>query len=81
MSYNSMHIIIYSKSIVTVYICVCVCMYVYTLNCKYTYAYDIPTYMLVFLVSNPMILSALHLKTSPSSASVIVIVETFPPDG
>ena len=56
-------------------------MYVYTLNCKYTYAYDIPTYILVFLVSNPMILSALHLKTSPSSASVIVIVETFPPDG
>ena len=34
--------------------------------------------MVVFSVSNPMILSALHLKTSPLLASVILIVETFP---
>ena len=36
------------------------------------------TCMVVFSVPNPMILSALHLKTSPLLASVIVIVETFP---
>ena len=36
------------------------------------------TYIVEFLVSNPMMLSALHLKTSPLLASVIVIVETFP---
>ena len=34
--------------------------------------------MVVLSVSNPMILSVLHLKTSPLLASVIVIVETFP---
>ena len=40
------------------------------------------TYMVVFSVSNPMILSALHLKTSPLRTSVIVIVvEVFPPVG
>ena len=32
----------------------------------------------VLSVSNPITLSALHLKTSPLLASVIVIVETFP---
>ena len=31
--------------------------------------------MVVFSVSNPAILSALHLKTSPSLASVIVIAD------
>ena len=36
------------------------------------------TYVIVFSVSNPSVLSALHLKTSPLLASVIVIVETFP---
>ena len=36
------------------------------------------TCMVVFAVSNPMILSPLQLKTSPLLASVIVIVETFP---
>ena len=36
------------------------------------------TYIVVFPVSNPMILSALHLKTSPLLASVIVMVEVFP---
>ena len=35
-------------------------------------------YMVVFSVSNPMILSALHCKISWSCASVMVIVETFP---
>ena len=34
--------------------------------------------MVVYSVSNPPILSALHLKTSSLLASVIVIVETFP---
>ena len=36
------------------------------------------TCMVVYSVSAPSILSALHLKTSPLLASVIVIVETFP---
>ena len=36
------------------------------------------TYMTVLSVSNPMLLSALHLKTSPFLASVIVILEIFP---
>ena len=34
--------------------------------------------MVVLSVSNPMILSDLHLKTSPLLASDIVIVETLP---
>ena len=34
--------------------------------------------MVVLSISKAMILSALHLKTSPLLASVIVIVETFP---
>ena len=34
--------------------------------------------MVVYSVSNPMTLPALHMKTSPLLASVIVIVETFP---
>ena len=34
--------------------------------------------MVVFLVSNPKILSALHSKTSPLLALVIVIVYTLP---
>ena len=36
------------------------------------------TYMIVLSLSNVMLFSALHLKTSPLLASVIVIVETFP---
>ena len=36
------------------------------------------TYIVDFSVSNPPILLASHLKTSPLLASVIVIVETFP---
>ena len=50
----------------------------------YIYVYQVHMYlpsstcMAVFSVPNPMILSALHLKTSPLLASVIVIVETFP---
>ena len=34
--------------------------------------------MVVFSVSNPSLLLALHVKTSLLLASVIVIVETFP---
>ena len=36
------------------------------------------TCTVVFAASNPMILSALHLKTSPLTASIIVMVEVFP---
>ena len=36
------------------------------------------TCTVVYSVSAPSILSALHLKTSPLLASVIVTVETFP---
>ena len=37
------------------------------------------TCIVVFLISNPMLFSALHSKTSPLLASVIVIVvEAFP---
>ena len=33
---------------------------------------------LVFSLSKPLILLALHVKTTPTFASVIVIAETFP---
>ena len=36
------------------------------------------TCTVLYSLSNPSILSALHVKTSPLLASVIVIVETFP---
>ena len=47
----------------------------------YNYNYDthlLSTCMVVLSVSNPMILSVLHLKTSPLLASVIVMLETLP---
>ena len=49
------------------------------ITCTNTHTY-IPysTCIVVLSVSNPMILSALHLKTSPLLASAIVIVETLP---
>ena len=54
----------------------------YTLAYKYvyiTYIYSpYSTYMVVFSVSNPSVLLALHSKTSLFCASVIVIVELFP---
>ena len=36
------------------------------------------TCMLVVPLSKPIVLLALHVKTTPMFASVIVIVETFP---
>ena len=50
-----------------------ICIYVHI--CTYL---PLSTKMVVISQSNPMLLSALHLKTSPLLASVIVIVETFP---
>ena len=44
--------------------------------CIYYLPYS--TCIVLFAISNPSVLSALHLKTSPLLASVIVIVETFP---
>ena len=51
-------------------------IFIYIHICTYL---PLSTKMVVIISqSNPMLLSALHLKTSPLLASVIVIVETFP---
>ena len=58
-------------------------IYTHTRLCMYAILY-LPhvtcTCIVVFAVSNPMLLSALHTKTSPLRGSVIVIVEIFSPD-
>ena len=66
--------------IVHVYVCNIPMCTVYTLPYEYVHMINLPHPMciVVLSVSNPMILSALHLKTSPLLGFVIVIVETFP---
>ena len=51
-----------------------------TYRCIYGCTYlPYSTCIVVFSVSNPSVWSTLHWKTSPLLASVIVIVEKFPP--
>ena len=47
--------------------------------CSYTETFMYKVYLSVLLImSNPILLSALHVNTSPAVALVIIILDTFP---